>query len=154
MEYLFLVLGESEEHLWKHEEPFRSNTSLRQPHLQERQQGHLALFVPRLWTHAGKYTHARTHTTMGSELSSKNINKNTEMDQLSLGIITQQCITLYLLDSENHYLNGLSCFSDQHDFFCCCWVVLFTAGVQNFCLPNLAVRLFTQTLLTHAYNVL
>lgn len=57
--HLCLISGESKEHVRKHEEPSRSNTSLWQPHLQKRQQGHLTHLLPRLRTHTGKDTHSR-----------------------------------------------------------------------------------------------
>lgn len=53
--HLHLVSGESEKHLWEHEEPTRSNTSLWQPHLQKFQQSHLPHFLPCLWAHSSKY---------------------------------------------------------------------------------------------------
>lgn len=49
------VSGESEEHLWKHEEPHGPDAALWQPHLQKLQQGHVAQFVPRLRTHSGTF---------------------------------------------------------------------------------------------------
>lgn len=63
--YLFLVSGEGEKHLWKHEEPSRSNASLWQPHLQKRQQSHLAHLLPRLRPHTGKYAFSNIFATPG-----------------------------------------------------------------------------------------
>lgn len=103
---LLLFSGESEEHLWKHEEPSRSNASLRQPRLQKLQQGHLAHLIPRLWAHTGKYSH--TQTNRG------NICAATASEQFYR--------TFILFNSENCYWNGLRLsFCDRHDFFCCCY---------------------------------
>ncbi len=126
--YLFLVSGESEEHLWKHEEPSRSNASLRQPHLQERQQSHLGQLIPRLRTHTGKNTHTHTHTHTGHYYTWTKI------------ILMQRYVTFYLPGSEHHYLSGLSCFSDQHDFFRCCYYIKVKVVAETVLLFNAKLK--------------